>query len=160
MENFSVLCSRSLTLALPQHSVTLPAFISTMSFMISSDHQSKNLHLAVQRSADLPDYSLPLPPNIDSAETTRFSPTRNRDLVAVSAVEAHVNNIDITLSQKQNTPSIAFNDPHLESYVPHTGVNLAGVMQSIVPEPFGGNNKFTHLNMPGGGEIEGFYWEV
>jgi hypothetical protein len=123
-----------------------------ISFMIFSDHQSKNLHLAVQR--DLPDYSLPLPPNIDSAETTRFSPTRTRDLVAVSAVAAHVNNIDITLSQKQDTPSIAFNDPHLESYVPHTGVNLAGVMQSIVPEPFGGNNKLTHLNMPGGGELK------
>jgi hypothetical protein len=114
-------------------------------------HQSKNVHLAVQRVTDLPDYSLPLPANIDSAETTRFNPLRNQDLVSVSAVAVHTNNIDITLNAASQKESITFNDPHLDSYVPSTGVNLAGVMQTTVPEPLGGNHKFSHMNMPGGG---------
>lgn len=41
-------------------------------------------------------------------------------------------------------------DPHLGSYDSSSLVNLSCMMQSNVPEPFGGGHKFTHLNMPGG----------
>lgn len=62
--------------------------------------------------------------------------------------------IDVTLSQPKSevtadtTP--IFTDPHLESYDRSTAVNLSSVMQSTVPQPFGGNSKLSYLNMPGG----------
>lgn len=111
------------------------------------------MHLAVQR--DYPQAEcLPLPPNLDVTETARFSPLRNRDITS-SAISVHheMIGIDVTLDQLKSdvkTESIAFNDPHLESYDRQTAVNLCSVMQSTVPEPYGGNHKFSHLNMPGG----------
>lgn len=116
-----------------------------------TENQTSKLHLAVQRAYPQAE-PLPLPPNIDVAESTRFSPLRNRDITS-SAISAHheMSGIDVTLDHKEvKEESISFNDPHLESYDRQTAVNLSSVMQSTVPEPFGGNNKFTHLNMPGG----------
>lgn len=115
--------------------------------------QSNKLHLAVQR--DYPKAEqLPLPANIDVTETARFSPLRNRDITS-SAIIVHqeANGIDVTLEQMKmepHTEAITFNDPHLDSYDRTSSVSLSCMMQSTVPEPFGGNNKFTHLNMPGG----------
>lgn len=122
-------------------------------FLSSSETQSNKLHLAVQR--DYPKAEqLPLPANIDVNETARFSPLRNRDITS-SAINVHQEaiGIDVTLEQmKVETPteSMTFNDPHLDSYDRTSSVSLSCMMQSTVPEPFGGNNKFTHLNMPGG----------
>lgn len=59
--------------------------------------------------------------------------------------------IDVTLDHNEvKVESITFDDPHLDSYDRHTAVNLSSVMQSTVPEPFGGNHKLSYLNMPGG----------
>ena len=44
----------------------------------------------------------------------------------------------------------ASSDPHMGAYDAHGAVNLNCMMQSMVPEPFGGGHKFSHLNMPGG----------
>lgn len=113
--------------------------------------------MAVQREYP-PTEQLPLPPNIDSAESTRFSPLRNRDITS-SAISVHheLIGIDITSTQAASVEAqevkaekMTFKDPHLGSYDRQTAVNLSSVMQSTVPEPFGGNNKLSHLNMPGG----------
>lgn len=109
--------------------------------------------MAVQRDYPIAE-QLPIPANIDVTETARFSPLRNRDITS-SAMNVHheMNAIDVTLDQmvtEAKTDSIIFNDAHLGSYDRHSSVNLSSVMQSTVPEPFGGNNKCTHLNMPGG----------
>ncbi|CRK96463.1 CLUMA_CG009920, isoform A [Clunio marinus] len=123
---------------------------------IDNSNQSNKLHLAVQR--DYPQAEqLPLPSNIDINETARFSPLRNRDITSESiSIHNHgFNGIDVTLDHAQNkagnemnTPR--FSNPHLESYDRSSAVNLSAVMQSTVPEPFGGNHKFSYLNMPGG----------
>lgn len=60
--------------------------------------------------------------------------------------------IDITSNNSYAAPS-AFtlsSDPHMASYDCNGAISLNSVMQSNVPTPFGGMNKFTHLNMPGG----------
>jgi Protein of unknown function (DUF1279) len=111
------------------------------------------MHLAVQR--DYPKTEqLPIPPNIDATDFARFSPLRNRDITA-STMNVHheMNPIDVTLDQampEAKTETATFEDPHLGSYDRHGSVNLSCIMQSTVPEPFGGNHKFSHLNMPGG----------
>lgn len=124
-----------------------------MDLFLVTGNQTSKLHLAVQRDYP-PAEHLPLPPNIDAAETSRFSPLRHRDITS-SAISVHheMIGIDVTLDQvkpeaKQET--IKFNDPHLDSYDRRTTVNLSSIMQSTVPEPFGGNQKFSYLNMPGG----------
>lgn len=109
------------------------------------------MHLAIQR--DYPKAEiLPIPPNLDVTETARFSPLRNRDLTS-SAMSVHHKTIGIDVTLEQSKPEvqaeIKFDDPHLGSY-DRTTVNLGAVMQSTVPEPYGGNHKFSHLNMPGG----------
>lgn len=118
-----------------------------------SGSQTSKLHLAVQRDYPTAE-QLPIPANIDVTETARFSPLRNRDITA-SAMNVHdeMNSIDVTLDQAMQdakTDSITFEDAHLGSYDRQGSVNLSCIMQSTVPEPFGGNNKFSHLNMPGG----------
>lgn len=99
---------------------------------------------------------LPLPNNIDPSESTRFSPQRSRDISAAAIVSHELNlakAIDITVDNsyvsapKQTTTYI---DPHLRSYDSNGAVSMSAVMQSSVPDPFGGMHKFTHLNMPGG----------
>lgn len=83
---------------------------------------------------------------------------RNRDITGSAILTHHANQtevIDITLDKtsetiNKNTESI-YNDPHLSSYDRGSVVSLSSVMQTSVPEPFGGLNEFTHLNMPGGG---------
>lgn len=111
------------------------------------------MHLAVQREYPSAE-RFPMPANVDANEATRFSPLRNRDITS-SEISVHheIIGIDVTLDQLKpeiKMDSITFNDPHLDSYDRHSSVNLSSVMQSTVPEPVGGNNKFTHLNMPGG----------
>ena len=112
--------------------------------------------MAVQREYPTAE-RLPLPENINASENARFSPLRNRDITA-SAISVHDKihpdmGIDVTLDQitpEIKTESLVFNDPHLECYDRSTSVNLSSVMQSTVPEPFGGNSKLSYLNMPGG----------
>jgi len=123
------------------------------SFLLLSlltEDQSSKLHLAVQR--DYPEaQQLPLPPNIDVAETARFSPLRNRDISA-SAIIVHESKIDVTFEQPSSAmpEPIAFSDPHVDHSDRQSSVSLGAVMQSTVPEPFGGNHGFSYLNMPGG----------
>uniref|UniRef100_A0AAG5CWP5 DUF1279 domain-containing protein n=1 Tax=Anopheles atroparvus TaxID=41427 RepID=A0AAG5CWP5_ANOAO len=118
---------------------------------------SSGLHVSVQRSYPLA-AALPIPPNIDANETSRFSPLRSRDInssamlthqsLAPNPVDvAAVNGvIDVTVDQSQGGGF----DPHVESYDCTGAVSLNSAMQSNVPSPFGGMHKFTHLNMPGG----------
>lgn len=110
---------------------------------------TNQLHITAQKSYPVA-AALPLPANIDPAETTRFSPQRNRDISA-HAILTHQSHatiekpLDITVD---NSPTVT--DPHVESYDCRGAVNLNSSMQSNVPSPFGGMHKFTHLNMPGG----------
>lgn len=99
--------------------------------------------------------AIPLPNNIDPSESTRFSPQRSREISAASIVSHELNlakTIDITVdsSYPSSSPSTSFNDPHLKSYDCNGAVSMSAVMQTSVPNPFGGMHKFTHLNMPGG----------
>lgn len=92
-----------------------------------------------------PATALKLPTNvvdINSAEMSRFSPLRERDLSGpvINSCYRRSNNmgkIDIT-SQA---------DPHVNKYDCRGAVSLNSSMQSNVPSPFSGNH--THLNMPG-----------
>ncbi|CAO1384974.1 unnamed protein product [Diamesa tonsa] len=114
-------------------------------FETKNTNSSNKMHLAVQR--EYPRAApLPIPPNIDSTEVSRFSPMRNREI--------NGSVIDVTLddstmvSETKLEPT--FQDAHLEHYDQSSVVNLSVVMQTNVPEPLGGMNKFCHLNMPGG----------
>ncbi|XP_065088212.1 uncharacterized protein LOC135709755 isoform X2 [Ochlerotatus camptorhynchus] len=113
-----------------------------------SPKRTQSFHVSAQR--DYPAAAaLPLPANIDPAETTRFSPQRTRDINS-TAILTHqssyvANHIDVTVDNSSNA------DPHVQSYDCRGTVSLNSAMQSNVPSPFGGMHKFTHLNMPGGG---------
>jgi Protein of unknown function (DUF1279) len=96
---------------------------------------------------------LPLPPNIDPTECNRFSPQRSRDITA-NAICVHEHNIDVThmdTDAAAATTQLSLSDPHIGSYDCSGALSTACMMQTSVPEPFGGMHKFTHLNMPGGG---------
>ncbi|XP_052866028.1 uncharacterized protein LOC128272290 [Anopheles cruzii] len=114
---------------------------------------SSGLHMTIQRTYPLAAV-LPLPPNIDATETSRFSPLRSRDINA-SAMLTHQSTapsgspIDVTVDMSSSSANTAV-DPHVESYDCRGAVSLNSAMQSNVPSPFGGMHKFTHLNMPGG----------
>lgn len=113
--------------------------------------------MAVQREYPIAE-RLPIPENINASENARFSPLRNRDINSTAMrvlQEIHPNTeIDVTLDQNKSEEKIAeptlVYDSHLECYDRSASVNLSSVMQSTVPEPFGGNNKLSYLNMPGG----------
>lgn len=107
--------------------------------------------MAVQREYPQAE-RLPIPPNIDVAEATRFSPLRNRDINATAIDVKDESIIDVTLDQNKAKlqSMITYEDPHLNFYDAQSAVNIGSVMQSTVPEPYGGNNRHTHLNMPGG----------
>ncbi|BFF93980.1 uncharacterized protein DMAD_11719 [Drosophila madeirensis] len=97
--------------------------------------------------------ALPLPINVNAAETTRFSPQRSRDIsCTVMNAQAPISTIDITTdnSYSGNLASSTQQDPHVQSYDCFGSISLNSVMQSNVPTPFGGMHKFSHLNMPGG----------
>lgn len=118
--------------------------------VLSQLQKPKQIHLTSQ--CEYPQAAaLPLPKNIDPTETTRFSPQRSRDIsgtcISIYADQsAMMNNaIDITADNSSSS-----SDPRLNSYDCNGAVSLNSVMQSNVPSPFGGMNKFTHLNMPGG----------
>ncbi|EDW12389.2 uncharacterized protein LOC6576971 isoform X1 [Drosophila mojavensis] len=101
-----------------------------------------------------PDPALPLPHNVDAAETTRFSPQRSRDMSdnIMTMSHAPISTIDITTDNTMtiSQDSSSLQDPHVQSYDCFGAVSLNAVMQSNVPTPFGGMHKFSHLNMPGG----------
>jgi len=117
-----------------------------LSTVINRNGKSENIHLSTKQ--DYPQAErLPLPFNIDPAEMTKFSPQRSRDINA-GAILTHQSQvgypsrIDVTVDNSQ--------DSHIGSYDCSGAVSLNSSMQSNVPTPFGGMNKFTHLNMPGG----------
>lgn len=96
---------------------------------------------------------LPLPVNIDPNESVTFSPQRARD-ISSTAIATNMWNqrssIDITIDSTNYSDTQPIQDPHVSSYDCRGAVSLNSVMQSNVPNPFGGMHKFTHLNMPGG----------
>lgn len=98
---------------------------------------------------------LPIPNNIDAAETTRFSPHRSREISATVILSQNYQGIsspriDITTDNSYSTSESIKQDPHVQSYDCFGAISLNSAMQSNVPNPFGGMHKFTHLNMPGG----------
>lgn len=98
---------------------------------------------------------LPIPNNIDVAETTRFSPNRSREISATVILSQNYQGfsspkIDITTDNSSSYQSSEKQDPHVQSYDCFGAISLNSAMQSNVPSPFGGMHKFTHLNMPGG----------
>ncbi|XP_017079823.1 uncharacterized protein LOC108113660 isoform X2 [Drosophila eugracilis] len=98
--------------------------------------------------------TIPLPINVDAAEATRSSPQRSRDISStVIPTKASISNIDITVDNSFNavliSPSIC-QERHTQSYDCFGLISLNSAMQSNVPKPFGGFNKYSHLNMPGG----------
>uniref|UniRef100_A0A2M4BZL6 Uncharacterized protein n=1 Tax=Anopheles marajoara TaxID=58244 RepID=A0A2M4BZL6_9DIPT len=118
----------------------------------AAPQSQSGLHLTAQRTYPLA-AALPLPPNIDTTETSRFSPLRSRDINA-SAMLTHQScgasyPIDVTVDMSDASARATI-DPHVESYDCRGAVSLNSAMQSNVPSPFGGMHKFTHLNMPGG----------
>lgn len=113
---------------------------------VNKNGKSENLHVSSQQNYPQAE-QLPLPMNIDPAEMTKFSPQRARDInagaiLAHHAQVGHPSPIDITVDNSD--------DSHIRSYDCSGAVSLNSSMQSNVPTPFGGMNKFTHLNMPGG----------
>ncbi|ALC38025.1 CG17508 [Drosophila busckii] len=118
-------------------------------------HKSSVTH---NPTAPVPAPSLPLPNNVDAAESTRFSPQRSRDIsdnimamsyAAISMIDITTDN-SLTASQDMQLRSSSLQDPYVQSYDCFGAVSLNAVMQSNVPTPFGGMHKFSHLNMPGG----------
>ncbi|XP_054083524.1 uncharacterized protein LOC105217454 isoform X2 [Zeugodacus cucurbitae] len=115
----------------------------------------KPLHTTAVRLNKARIATLPLPNNIDPAETTRFSPNRTRDItgpvILSQQAQSVLSNIDIT-ADNTNTSNVGYGlqDPHIQSYDCFGAVSLNAVMQSNVPNPYGGMHKFSHLNMPGG----------
>ena len=117
---------------------------------------AKQIYTAVPMQSLAATAILPIPNNIDVAESTRFSPHRARDIT--STVLSHANlyiapTIDITADNSYNSAQPnAYNNQaeHVESYDCTGAVSLCASMQSNVPSPFGGMHKFSHLNMPGG----------
>ncbi|XP_005187339.1 uncharacterized protein LOC101898381 [Musca domestica] len=95
---------------------------------------------------------LPVPNNIDVAETTRFSPRRNRDISA-TAILAHkqsaASSSRLNSSQMLSGKKILY-DLHTQSYDCFGTINLNSAMQSNVPTPCSGIDAVSHLNMPRG----------
>lgn len=119
----------------------------------------KPLHTNAVRPNKARVAALALPNNIDPAETTRFSPNRTRDItgpvILSQQAQSVLSSIDITADNTNSTtsaPNAAYGveDPHIQSYDCFGAVSLNAVMQSNVPNPYGGMHKFSHLNMPGG----------
>ncbi|XP_063699646.1 uncharacterized protein LOC134830184 [Culicoides brevitarsis] len=95
---------------------------------------------------------LSLPHNIDPNESNRFSTQRSRELNSSSMLFHHSNfiggkqNLDITLDNSSKAA-----DPHVKFYDSHNAVSLNAVMQSNVPQPFGGLHNYAIAPaMPGG----------
>ncbi|XP_070491841.1 uncharacterized protein [Chironomus tepperi] len=139
---------------------TTPNVIGLRAFSSSynnvSDMHKNNLHLAVQREYPKAE-ALPLPPNVDPNESTRFSPLRTRDITA-SAITVHdiINDIDVTTEQKKEVPceEKLIESEHLGGYDRHSPINLSSSMQTQVPEPFAppANDLLysSYLSFPGG----------
>ncbi|KAL7030302.1 hypothetical protein ACKWTF_006607 [Chironomus riparius] len=121
-----------------------------------SDMHKNNLHFAVQREYPKTE-TLPLPPNIDANETTRFSPLRTRD-IAASSITVHdiINEIDVTTEQIKapKCEEKLIEDEHLGGYDRQSPINLSSSMQTQVPEPFSPppNDLLysSYLSFPGG----------
>lgn len=117
------------------------------------------IHLAVDRdtSFNFPEANrLPLPSNIDSHESTRFSPLRSQNVVTSNQITVTQKILDVTLTQKpeEDKPfvNLLSEDHCLKGYECH-GFNLSSAMQSTVPEAFNNNNNnVSYLHFPGGGK--------
>lgn len=113
--------------------------------------------LATQLSNDQGRYreeKLSLPSNIDPNESNRFSTQRSRELNSSSMLAHHSNfvggskmdRLDVTLDNSGKA-----GDPHVKFYDSHNAVSLNAVMQSNVPQPFGGLHNYAIAPaMPGG----------
>lgn len=126
--------------------------------MKSASTSGQGIHLSAKQ--DYPQAEpLPLPPNIDVAESMRFSPQRARDITSTTIATTIWNqrSIDITIDSSQFAEKSS-TDPHVNSYDCSGAVSLNSSMQSNVPSPFGGMHKFTHLNMPGGQWSQSSKW--
>lgn len=86
--------------------------------------------------------------NIDPTECTRFSPQRARDITSTTIATTIWNNRVIDITVDSSHYDVGKNaDPHVASYDCTGAISLNSSMQSNVPQPFGGLNKFTHLNV-------------
>ncbi|KAM7352684.1 uncharacterized protein ACRADG_005114 isoform 2-T3 [Cochliomyia hominivorax] len=113
------------------------------------------MHTSLKRSNLASNDVLPIPNNIDVAETTRFSPHRSREISATVILSQNYQGIsspkiDITTDNSFSNENSEKRDPHVKLYDCYGAISLNSVMQSNVPTPFGGMHNFTHLNMPGG----------
>lgn len=124
----------------------------------SASASSQGIHLSAKQNYPQAE-PLPLPVNIDPAESMRFSPQRARD-ISSNTIATNIWNarsFDITIdSSKYDIKSDA--DPHVGSYDCTGAVSLNSSMQSNVPSPFGGMHNYTHLNMPGGQWSQSSKW--
>lgn len=100
---------------------------------------------------------LSLPKNIEANESFGFSTQRARELNSSSILTHHSNFVgankmdkfDITLDNTSKTQ-----DPHVKFYDSHNAVSLNSVMQSNVPQPFGGLHNYAIVQaMPGGSMV-------
>ncbi|KAH8272211.1 hypothetical protein KR018_011735, partial [Drosophila ironensis] len=111
----------------------------------------QHLYLVAIRKNNSIAEPLPLPINVDAAETSRFSPQRSRDLSSTVIFAQSLPHIDITTDNSSGIQKSNFEqDAHVQSYDCFGAISLNSVMQTNVPRPFGGSHKFSHLNMPGG----------
>ncbi|XP_032309125.1 uncharacterized protein LOC26514318 isoform X3 [Drosophila ananassae] len=96
---------------------------------------------------------IPIPMNVDAAETTRFSPQRSRDISSNLTQASSSQNITPNCATKCLSGLVNTNfdaDFHVQSYDCYGSISLYSVMQSNVPTPFAGIHKISHLHMPGG----------
>ncbi|XP_070070062.1 uncharacterized protein [Drosophila takahashii] len=121
---------------------------------IKRNPASQQFYFSLSLENDMDAATIPLPTNVDAAETTRFSRQRSRDISStVILTQASISNIDITTDNSFNAVLRNFNicqDLHVQSYDCFGLISLSSAMQSNVPMPFEGFNKYSHLNMPGG----------
>lgn len=92
--------------------------------------------------------TLDLPSNVEdiaSAEKSRFSPQRNRDISG-----SFISSLSSANVEAKTQKSASSSDARVASYDCTGAVSLSSAMQTNVPEPFKGKGKNTHLNMPGG----------
>ena len=132
--------------------IILTIFVYVFFFLLNS---ARNVYTTISCPNLAATEALPIPNNIDVAETTRFSPHRSRDISATVILSQNYQGIsspriDITTDNTLTSSASIKQDPHVQSYDCFGAISLNSAMQSNVPTPFGGLHKFSHLNMPGG----------
>lgn len=109
--------------------------------------------MAVETNFNFPEANkLPLPSNIDSHESTRFSPLRSQKSVAANQIKI----LDVTFAQKPKEEKPYANllsEDHCLKLYESNSLSLSSSMQSTVPEAFNNNsNNVSYLHFPGGGK--------